>query len=152
MLESLPPPAMEPADTTAVKLGTILVVEDMEFLLELVVTVLNSANFAVLQADSGPGALSTAADHPGAIDLLLSDVYLPGMSGVQMAEILKQSRPGMQVILMSAFSGGDLLAAKYGWTFIQKPFTSRILLEMVNRVLHRANTSQTHCQFDSTQK
>jgi DNA-binding NtrC family response regulator len=102
----------------------------------LVVRVLNWANFDVLQAASGSDALRVAAKYPGKIDLLLSDVKLPGMSGPHLAELLKQSRPEMQVMLMSAFVGGEQLAATYGWTFIQKPFMAKSLLEVINSVLH----------------
>jgi DNA-binding NtrC family response regulator len=124
------------ADSLSERQETILVVEDTEVLLELVVRVLNWANFDVLQAASGSDALRVAAEYPGKIHLLVSDVRMPGMSGPHLAELLKQSRPEMQVVLMSAFIGGEQLAATYGWTFIQKPFSAKSLLEVINSVLH----------------
>ena len=130
------------------KLETILVVEDTDVLLELIVTVLNRANFVVLQATSGLDALSVAGDHPGKIDLLLSDVRLPGMSGHEVAEALQQSRPEMHVMFMSGYAGGDMLVLNYGWAFIEKPFVSKKLVEMINVVLHTPDRSQGNRQYD----
>jgi two-component system cell cycle sensor histidine kinase/response regulator CckA len=62
-------------------LETILVVDDTDLVIEVVVAVLKNANFHVLHADSGAHALKLAADYVGRIDLLLSDVKMPGMSG-----------------------------------------------------------------------
>jgi two-component system cell cycle sensor histidine kinase/response regulator CckA len=125
------------ADSLGERQVTVLVVEDTEVLLELVVRVLKWAKFEVLQAASGSDALKVAAAYPAKIDLLLSDVRLPGLSGPKVAELLKHSRPEMQVVLMSAFIGGEQLAAIYGWTFIQKPFMAKALLEVINSVLRR---------------
>src|SRR5271165_3491420 len=118
------------------KLATILVVDDTEVILQVVSSILRTANYAVLQAGSGPDALRVARDYPGTIDLLLSDVQMPGMNGPALGESLKKSRPHMHVMLMSSFSGGDLLVLNYGWAFIEKPFVPVKLLEMVNDVLH----------------
>jgi DNA-binding NtrC family response regulator len=111
---------------------TILVVDDTDFVLEVLVAMLEAANFVVLQANCGCRALELAANYPGRIDLLLSDVRMPGMSGPHLAESLKQSRPNLQVLL----TGGDVLTDNCGWAFIQKPFMSVKLIEVVNRVLH----------------
>lgn len=121
---------------------TILVVDDTETVLRLVVTILKNANFCVLQADCGSAAIKLAADHPGKIDLLLSDVKMPGMSGPDLGAALKLSRPGIHVMLMSGFSGGDLLVLNYGWAFLEKPFVGATLVEMVNAVLHTPDKSQ----------
>jgi response regulator RpfG family c-di-GMP phosphodiesterase len=94
------------ADSLDERQQTFPVVEDTGVSLEWVVRVRNWANFDVLQAASGSDALRVAAKYPGKIDLLLSDVRPPGMSGPHLAELLKQSRPEMQVMLMSAFIGG----------------------------------------------
>jgi hypothetical protein len=57
-------------------------------------------------------------------------------------------RPDMHVMLMSGMAGGDLLVLNYGWAFIQKPFVSVKLLEMVNLVLHTPDRSQGAREFN----
>jgi two-component system cell cycle sensor histidine kinase/response regulator CckA len=84
-------------------MGTILVVDDAEEVLKVVVRILETAEFHVLQANSGLNALKVAGEYPGRVDLLLSDVQMPGMSGPALGTALKQSRPDVHVMLMSAF-------------------------------------------------
>ncbi len=131
---------------------TILVVDDAEEVLKVVVRILETAQFHVLHANSGPNALAVAASYPGAIDLLLSDVQMPEMSGPALSAALKESRPAIHVMFMSAFTGGDLLVLNYGWAFIEKPFVPVKLIEMVNRILHTPNRSQGEYQYDSSKR
>jgi DNA-binding response OmpR family regulator len=131
------------------KLESILVVDDDHFVLTMVAKVLNAANFLVLQASSGATAIKLAANYAGRIDLLLSDVLMAGMSGPDLGEALKKTRPDMHVMLMSGFPGGDLLVLNYGWAFIDKPFVPKKLVEMVNSVLHTPDKSQGSRQFDT---
>jgi DNA-binding NtrC family response regulator len=130
-------------------LETILVVDDTENVLNLVVEILETANFHVLHANSGVEAVTRAAGYSGKIDLLLSDVQMPEMSGPQLGDALKRARPDMHVMFMSGFTGGDLLVLNYGWAFIDKPFVSKQLVEMVNAVLHSPNKSQGNHSFDT---
>ena len=130
-------------------LETILVVDDMEMVRELVVETLKGAKFQVLQADSGANALKVAADYAGKIDLLLSDVQMPGMTGPDLGEILKKSRPDMHLMFMSGFAGGNLLVLNYGWAFIEKPFVPVKLLQMIDVVLHTPDKSQGARQYDT---
>jgi CheY-like chemotaxis protein len=128
---------------------TVLVVEYTDVVLNVIVAILEAANFRVLQARSGTGALKLAADYPGRIDLLLSDVNMPEMSGPNLGDALKQARPDIHVMFISGFSGGDLLVLNYGWAFIDKPSVPRQLVEMVNVVLHSDDKSQGNHSFDS---
>jgi two-component system, cell cycle sensor histidine kinase and response regulator CckA len=131
-------------------LETILVVDDNELVLEVVVAILKAQNFRVLSADSGPAALKLAAETTGTIDLLLSDVEMPEMSGPDLGEALKKTRPDMHVMLMSGWVTGSLLVLNYGWAYIQKPFVPVKLVQMINDVLHTPNRSQLGGQeFDS---
>ena len=127
---------------------TILVVDDTAVVLGVAVEVLKNANFNVLQADSGAGAIELAKNHVGKIDLLLSDVQMPGMTGPDLGTAIKLSRPDIHVMFMSGFTGGNLLVLNYGWSFIEKPFVSKKLLEMVNDVLHTPNKSQSPHEYD----
>ena len=131
-------------------LETILVVDDDEEVLKVVVAILKRANFRVLSANSGPDALKLAEKTDGKIDLLLSDVDMVPMSGPDLGETLKKTRPDMHVMLMSGGAKGNLLVLNYGWAFMQKPFVAMKLVQMVNDVLHSENRSQLGGQeFDS---
>jgi DNA-binding NtrC family response regulator len=121
---------------------TILVVDDNEFVLKAVVAILQQAKFHVLAAANGTAALQLAEETDENIDLLLSDVDMPGMSGPDLGEVLKKARPDMHVMLMSGGPNGNLLVLNYGWAFIEKPFVTMKLLEMIAYVLHSPNRSQ----------
>jgi DNA-binding NtrC family response regulator len=132
------------------KLETILVVDDNEAVLKVVVAILEFANFHVLSADSGASALKLARETEGKIDLLLSDVDMPLLSGPDLGEALKKVRPDLHVMLMSGGPKGNLLVLNYGWAFIQKPFVQAKLVEMITDVLHSSDRSQPGGQeFDS---
>ena len=82
--------------------------------------------------------------------MLLSDVDMPEMSGPDLGEELKKTRPDMHVMLMSGGANGNLLVLNYGWAFIQKPFVAAKLVRMVAEVLHSRDRSQLGGQeFDS---
>jgi two-component system cell cycle sensor histidine kinase/response regulator CckA len=131
-------------------LETILVVDDNELLLGIVVKILEAKNFQVLSATGGPSALTLAGETTGPIDLLLSDVDMPEMSGPDLGEALKVTRPDIHVMLMSGGANGNLLVLNYGWAYMQKPFVAVKLVQMVNDVLHTPNRSQLGGQeFDS---
>jgi DNA-binding NtrC family response regulator len=131
-------------------LETILVVDDDPMVLAVVVTILQASHFDVLSTDSGPSAVQLASETAGRIDLLLSDVEMPGMSGPDLGEALKACRPEIHVMLMSGTANGNLLVLNYGWAYIQKPFVAVKLVQMINDVLHTRNRSQPGGQeFDS---
>jgi DNA-binding NtrC family response regulator len=139
---------MPPAPKVTIE--TILVVDDSPLVLEVVVKILKAENFHVLSAVSGPSALKLADETTETINLLLSDVEMPGMSGPDLGEALKVARPDMHVILMSGAVNGNLLVLNYGWAYIQKPFVAVKLVRMINDVLHSRNRSQLGGQeFDS---
>ena len=136
----------QPAGNT---LETILVVEDHPVVLEAVCEILERAGFCVLAANSGAEAIRTEGLTEGTIHLLLSDVMMPDMSGPAVAELLKNRRPEMRVMLMSGYHDGDLLLLNYGWHFIEKPFVPTALVKKVNEVLHSPDRSQRNDQFDT---
>src|SRR5688500_15098706 len=98
-------------------LETILVVDDNESVLGSVVDILEAVNFRVPSADSGHAALKLAGETNEEIDLLLSDVEMPQMSGPDLGEALKKARPHMHVMLMSGGANGNLLVLNYGWAY-----------------------------------
>jgi DNA-binding NtrC family response regulator len=137
-------------DIRPVTLETILVVDDNAMVLKVVVEALRHAHFQVLSADNGPDAIELAKDTEGRIDLLLSDIDMPQMSGPDLGLMLKRTRPDLHVMLMSGGATGNLLVLNYGWAFIQKPFVSAQLVQMILEVLRSPDRSQPGGQkFDS---
>ena len=128
---------------------TILVVEDHLLLLKLVKDILEDAHFTVLHANSAKQALQIEAEFEGTIDLLLSDVMMPGMSGPDLAKKLKAQRPEMRIILMSGYPDGGLLVLNYGWHFMQKGFVPRALVGRVKDVLQSKTSEQGTDHFDT---
>ena len=130
--------------------GTILVVDDNASVLGVVVEILKDAHFKVLSAADGAGAVELANKTEGRIDLLLSDVDMPLVSGPDLGLELKKTRPDLHVMLMSGGENGNLLVLNYGWAFIHKPFVSAKLVQMINEVLDSPDRSQLVGQeFDS---
>jgi two-component system cell cycle sensor histidine kinase/response regulator CckA len=138
------------ADILSGNLETILVVDDNEAICKVIVEVLEQAHFHVLSANNGANAIELAKQTAGRIDLLLSDVDMPLMSGPDLGQTLKKTRPDIHVMLMSGGAEGNLLVLNYGWAFIEKPFVAKKLVEMVTEVLHSPDRSQLGGkEFDS---
>ncbi|HEX6323799.1 MAG TPA: ATP-binding protein [Vicinamibacterales bacterium] len=134
-----PQPAAPPVPA-AVEGGseTLLLVDDSEPVLALTGRILSRAGYEVITAPSGEWALSVAARHPAPIDLLITDVMMPGMSGPQLAERLARIRPGLRVMYMTGFQraapDGTSMVPE-GATVIEKPFKPDALLRQVRQVL-----------------
>jgi PAS domain S-box-containing protein len=136
----------EPVVTVAGGSETILLVEDQEEVRTLAAKVLTRYGYRVLEGSDGEDALLQAKLHPEPIHLLLTDVVMPGMTGRELAERLKQLRPEIKVVYMSGYSGNaikhqGLLAP--GVDYIPKPFTALSLAGKVREVLARAGTCAT---------
>jgi DNA-binding NtrC family response regulator len=131
-------------------LQTILVVDDDESVLKTVVAILEHATFRVLSAHNADGALTLALETGGEIHMLLADVDMPEMSGPDLGETLKKTRPNIHVMLMSGGTNGNLLVLNYGWAYIQKESVPKKLVEMIKNVLGSRDRSQIGGQeFDS---
>lgn len=127
---------------------TIPVVEDSPPMLALVLEILERADFAVLAAANAGEAIDIA-ERVKVIDLLLSDVMMPDMSGPALAAKLKELRRDMHVILMSGYAGGEMLVLNHGWHFIQKPFFPVQLVEKINEALSSEVRDQATDRFDT---
>jgi signal transduction histidine kinase/ActR/RegA family two-component response regulator len=117
---------------------TILLVEDEEALRDLVAQMLRERGHTVLEADRGGTALAVAYGHPGVIDLLLSDVVMPGMTGRQLAQEVTLRRPAIKVVFMSGYSDEALGARGIldpGTILLPKPFTGPELDRCLAEVL-----------------
>jgi DNA-binding response OmpR family regulator len=116
---------------------TILVVDDDAWMRVLVRDVLAADGFRVLEASDGQDAMRVAAEHPGPIHLLLTDVMMPGMNGCELASQLAVRRPGMKVTFMSAYDRDFLVARGLNpiGPVILKPFMVEHLVRRVHMVL-----------------
>jgi CheY-like chemotaxis protein len=119
---------------------TVLIVEDNNGLRDLAALVLEEAGYSVLTAASGPEAITVTAAHPTSIDLLLTDLVMPGMSGTKLAERLRGDRLVLNVIYMTGYGGsGDKeLTLPPGSDLLIKPFLPEQLLERVEAALRRS--------------
>jgi two-component system, cell cycle sensor histidine kinase and response regulator CckA len=117
---------------------TVLVAEDEQLVRLLVRKILQQAGYTVLVATGGAEALQLATQHAGPIDLLLTDVVMPEMSGRELMRQLAERRPATRVLYMSGYS--DDAVAQHGvldpgTALIQKPFTPEALARKVREVL-----------------
>jgi DNA-binding NtrC family response regulator len=108
---------------------TVLVVDDDATILTFVAECL-AVNYDVLTATSGEQALRQSKDFKDEIHLLLSDLQMPGMTGIDLATQITAQRPQLKVLLMSGFSGGMLILNE-GWHFLPKPFVPSQLRTLV---------------------
>ena len=130
------PAAREPERSSST--GTILAVEDEPLIRQLLQRVLSEAGYQVLFAASAEEARQVYAAHAAPVDLLLTDVVLPGEDGCALASHLQARQPGLRVVYMSGYTDGasvhqGLLAP--GTAFLEKPLTAGKLLTKLEAVL-----------------
>jgi two-component system cell cycle sensor histidine kinase/response regulator CckA len=116
---------------------TILLVEDEAFVRRVTAEVLEWAGYKLVIARSAAEALQVHQRRSEPVDLLLSDVVMPGMSGRQLAAEFDSLYPGARVLLMSGYAEQLALCelTPYGKTYLAKPFSIRMLLRRVREVL-----------------
>jgi CheY-like chemotaxis protein len=116
---------------------TILLVDDEQAVRSIVVKILRRAKYSVLEAENGDSALRIAESHQGKIDLLLSDMYMPGLRGPEVAQALAPKCPGVRVLFMSGYADQDSRSGvPAGANFINKPFSGKELVTAVEAVLN----------------
>ncbi|HVS04002.1 MAG TPA: PAS domain S-box protein [Thermoanaerobaculia bacterium] len=134
-------PAEAPREQDAPVQGgseVVLLVEDDSMFRGLLEEVLQSAGYEVLAAEEPRVAIQRVAERGGAIDLLVSDMVMPGMSGVELARRLLAQQGSLKVILMSGYSDEELVEPETlpaHAPLLQKPFSPRQLLRTVRQVL-----------------
>jgi CheY-like chemotaxis protein len=124
---------------------TILIVEDEPMVRNLAVKVLDRYGYHVLSAENGREALESSRGHGGPIHLMLTDVVMPGMSGRELVEMLREVRPEMKVLYMSGYTDDAIVChgiLEKGIAFIQKPFTPEDMARKVREVLEEAPTEK----------
>ena len=118
---------------------TLLVVEDDFNTRTAVSEALQSYNFIVLSAVDGQEALNIIKKHDGKIDLVLSDLVMPGMSGISLYHELKQNHPDIDMMMMTGYPMSDKtreILDEGGVTWLAKPIHSRSLVRAVQKALH----------------
>src|ERR1019366_390051 len=110
----------------------ILLAEDDATVQKFAGKVLTTDGFTVLTAGDGKAALEAARKTPGTIDLLLTDVEMPRMGGLELCRNISTERPGIKVLLMSS---DPLTAFKNGLPFLQKPFSQTTLRISIEALL-----------------
>ena len=117
---------------------TILLVEDTDWLRELIRRGLESRGYTVLAAAHGEEAIQLAAAHPGNIHLLVSDLVLPGIGGRRLAERIGALKPGIKLLYISGYTADALLrhgVLEPGTAFLQKPFSPGALACKIRELL-----------------
>ncbi len=116
---------------------TILVVEDEEEVRALTRDVLEMHGYTVLEAQDPEDAVRIGETHPGPIDLLITDVVMPRVSGPELARRLRARRPALRVLCMSGYpEHADRPAGEAGWNgWLQKPFAPDGLMAKVRECL-----------------
>jgi PAS domain S-box-containing protein len=118
---------------------TILLAEDDQMVRDLVGQLLKSHGYQVLEAATGSIALKISARYEGHIDLLLTDVVMPEISGREVADQLAPARPEMKVLYMSGYTDDTIVRHRIldsDVSYLQKPFTPEALLLKVREVLY----------------
>ena len=117
---------------------TVLVAEDEADVRRLLRRLLEQLGYIVLEARHGRDALLAADRHPGPIDLVITDVIMPEMGGVELAETLAARYPSLRVVFISGYAGADSGSTSFhhpGAVFLRKPFTSSELASAVRDLL-----------------
>src|SRR5579863_9145574 len=136
--------ALEPAGTLGTSSSqnggseTVLLVEDEESVRQLVRETLESKGYKVLEADNGEAALRIVSNYSDKIDMLITDVVMPGMSGRELSARLCASRPQTKVLYLSGYTEDAIVhegVVDPDTAFLQKPFTLQMLSRKVREVL-----------------
>jgi two-component system, cell cycle sensor histidine kinase and response regulator CckA len=115
---------------------TVLLVDDEQSVRSIVMRILRRAQYNVIAAESGDEALKLAANHPGKIDVVVTDMYMPGMRGPEVVVALGKIRPGLRALFISGYADQDVgTAVPPGANFLHKPFSGQDLTAAIEAVL-----------------
>jgi PAS domain S-box-containing protein len=136
------PSAIQPP--TVLSSRMVLLVEDERLVRQVVRRSLEQAGYTVVEAADGEQALVLVAQHGDALDVVVTDMMMPGMSGRAFTEMLRVSHPQLGVVCISGYtesevSGGPMLDENH--VFLQKPFSNKQLLAAVGSVTKRASVT-----------
>ena len=136
-----PEKTVEPAPSILKGSETILLVEDNDQVRSLILAILERQGYSVLVAEDGIHALEVLERFNDPVHLLLTDVIMPGMNGIDLFKKISASRRNVRVIYMSGYADDVILeqgGAEVGLPFIQKPFSVKDITTKVRDVLDQA--------------
>jgi len=136
--DSTEPCSVQASQTASGGSETVLLVEDEESVRQLVRETLQAKGYKVLEAENGEAALLIASGHQGSIDMLITDVVMPGMSGRELSKRLCEVRSKTKVLYLSGYTEDAIMhqgVFETGTAFLQKPFTLQMLSRKVRDVL-----------------
>ncbi len=137
-----PPTAAAGVNATEACAETILLIEDDEAVRTIGSRTLERSGYTVLSAHDGADALRIAATHPGSIDLVVTDVVMPGMRGPELAVRLRAQRPNLRVLFVSGYFEVPRSGAEIGQAedeFLAKPFAPAELVRRVRTILDQGS-------------
>jgi len=118
--------------------GIVMIVEDERAVMEVMADALESAGYEIVRAGSGEEALMKMGEMEGAVDLVISDVVLPGRTGIDVIKEMKVRYPRLEAVVISGYLGNTSvrdLDMDEATVFLQKPFTMDLLVHTVGQVL-----------------
>ena len=131
-------------DSNSEQRKTVLVVDDEPEVRKLVAAMVSTHGYNVLTADSGEHAITLVKNQRTQIDLLLTDVVAPGMSGPVLADKLVGQKPGLRVLFMSGYDNTQVVqryVVEKGYTLLHKPFTVQELGRKISEALIRPQSA-----------
>jgi CheY-like chemotaxis protein len=140
--QEAPKPSLRPEPRVKTGTESILLVEDEEQVRKIVLAVLRRNGYCVLEAAGAKEALRIARNLDYAVDLVLTDVVMPEMSGPELVRRIREVRPMLKALCMSGYTDETVLRhgiLEVGMAFLQKPITPDMLLRKVRGVLDDAN-------------
>ena len=119
---------------------TVLIVEDEPILRDLMRRILEKRDYQVLVAENGSSAVEIAKAHPEGIDLLITDIVMPGVDGFNVADQLTEIHPALRVLFLTGYSAdseyvSDRLRSDHG-AMLLKPFAQTDLLDRIEDLFH----------------
>jgi two-component system cell cycle sensor histidine kinase/response regulator CckA len=114
---------------------SVLIAEDEPRIRKLLEQILVSAGFSVLPTADGQDALELSRAQSGPIDLLVTNVKMPRLNGVDLANRIRAERPGIKILIISGETSGQLEKLSTRADFLKKPFLPRALLEKIAYIL-----------------
>ena len=142
--ELTPQPAGELAPASLSGTETVLVVEDQIEARSVICETLRRRGYTVIEAINGPDAIVKGRQPETGIDVMLTDVVMPGMGGRRVTEVIRATRPNLRVVYMSGYTDSAIVdhgILEPGVTFVQKPFATDTLLRKIREVLDAPNNS-----------
>ena len=133
-----PPESPLPASLDAVDGETVLLVEDEEAVRTMAARVLRQRGYTVLEAATGASALALLESHDGQVDVLVTDIVMPEMSGLELAERVGAVREGIRVLYMSGYAESAPGLEHVAGSLLHKPFRANELVGTVRRLIDGA--------------